>query len=152
MKKLIALAVTIAILLCVCTVSFAQTSTLPSLVLGILQQNFTDGDGISYEFSYDESSEIYYMYITIDGVAATASLASEGNEYADRWNTLCDTAISINTTLTESINSLADSDSATVSTNVRNDMNPDKIVLSVMYSVVVYDIVNDIDLLSAFSD
>ena len=152
MKKRIALAVSIAILLCVFAVSYAETSTLPDLVINILQQNFTDEDGIRYEFSYDEPANIYYIYVTIDGVAATAALASEGNTYDDQWNLLCESAISMNTTLTESINSLADSDSATVSTNVRNDMNPDKIVLSVMYGVVVYDIVNDIDLLSAFSD
>ncbi len=143
MKKLLSVTITLLFVMLCMPLAMADSYLPPSAVVLLFQSTFSSENGREYEFEYDEESKIYSLYITQKGLAYSASMAKLDDDIMGAWidmrdsfNELSDTAVGI-------ISDLTGDPSPFLSINVRNDLDSDKILLSLLNSVIIYDAVSD---------
>lgn len=141
MKKLISITVALLVAFLCVTVASADSSVSPSTVIALLQSAYSSSDGVEVEYKYDDDSSIYYMYITMDGIATSAVKAQSDSDLMDNWITMRDKLITLNTSFTDYISTLTGDSSTSLSLNLVNDTNSDNILLSILNSTVLYDAV-----------
>jgi len=119
--------------------SEAATSEFdPNSIVALLDASLEDGDGLSIDVEYDVSSDLYTIYITSDGLAAVAINAINGDaDSISAWDGLVESFIGINDTSTEMVRAFGSS--GLVSCVLLNDLNTDKVLLSSLDSVMIYD-------------
>ena len=118
------------------TTGIIDIYTAASLIESFVKDNFEN-----YNISCEEN--IITVNLWMDGLTASAMLAASGDEEAlTSWNTVVAGTQSYGTTTKETVDSLGLNDVA-VSINILNDQNTEKVLLSILDGVVVYDSVND---------
>ena len=143
MKKMLSITITLLLVVLCMPLALADTTLPPSAVVLLFQSTFSSENGTEYEFKYDEESKIYSMYITQEGLAYSASMAKFGDDIMSVWVDMRDSIMELSDTAIGIISDLTGDTSPFLSINVRNDLDPDKILLSTLNSVVIYDVVAD---------
>ena len=107
----------------------------------VLNQNFED----RYTIQQDEN--VITVNLWQDGVSLGAALAASGDESSiESWNTLVESMKSMTASMQKVLNDNGHGDVA-VLTQVVNDANTDNVLLSISLGTVLYDAVNNINLL-----
>lgn len=109
-----------------------------------LGQNFND-DGQGYEVKQD--GDIIQINVWGEGVSEGAVLAKANSEAKASWDGMVENFKSSSKSFQSVLDENGHSD-VTAMVNVVNDKNHDRIILIVSNGVVLYDAVNDINLLS----
>lgn len=107
-----------------------------AVIEALVSQNFEN-----YKIDYDDSGITLSLWQ--DGLAVGSVLASAGYEDSiESWNTIKDSLITFCDSVSESMETAGHGD-ATIMINVLNDQNTDKILLSALNGVIIYDVVNE---------
>ncbi len=146
MKKHIAFLLALVFSCTLFTAAFAETSTGSATVVTLLQSLTSNENGILFDVSYDDASDIYYLYMQQDGLGANASLAKSDADYLEQWYTLRTSLIDLCTNAMTLVKALTSSDNPSVAVVVRNDTDTDDILLTILNSIVIYDSVDGTDL------
>lgn len=109
-----------------------------------LSNNFTD-DGQGYKIEQDDN--IIMIYVWSDGITNEALRARYNDEYKAAWDNMVDSFKGSSESFQNVLDENGHSDVSSA-INVLNDKNKDNVLLSVLDGVVLYDAVNDIDLIS----
>lgn len=117
------------------TTGIIDIYTAAALIESFVKDNFEN-----YDISCEENTITVNLWM--DGLTTSAILASSGNEEAlASWNTVVEGAKSYSTATSETVDSLG-LDDVVVVVNILNDQNTEKVLLSILNGVVVYDSVN----------
>ena len=137
MKKWIAVLVA---LLLVANVGIGCASVSdPSMIVSLLDSVYQDEDTIQYEFSYDETSTIYSVNITVEGMAVVAYVAQTDDSTMKAWMKTREILLSVGENVLGFIKTMSEDENPFVSVNLKNDQSPDNVLFSSLNSIVVYD-------------
>lgn len=107
--------------------------------LSMLKVAYANEDGVEYDISYDEASDVYFVKIKASSVAKTALASSLGTEpHATNWRNICEAAIGIDEDARELLATLGYPDSH-VSVCIVNDENTANILFSTFNGAVITD-------------
>ena len=140
------------VILCLCVLlpsANADIKMEPASVVTMLESLFTNSEETQFEVSYDQPSEIYYIYVQQDNIALASSLALTNDSYKEQWSSMRTSLSDLCTNAVDLVKTLTSSKTANVAIFLRNDMNPDKILLGILNSIVVFDVVDGTDLLGS---
>lgn len=126
--------------------AYAGIGMMPESAVNMLNAAYagSEGDTITYKFSYDEKYSTYF------GIVKTASLLDIANacknepQEKETWNELVDAAKGTETAVTDFLGTLVDADDYSVALFYKDSAN-ETIVLMTWNGTVVYDYVNDIN-------
>lgn len=152
MKRIWILMLTLVLLVSASGVSLAETTLSSDAVLLSLETMFADTDSIQFDFDCASDESIYYMYVSMDGMAAFAMLAKSDDTYKASWTDLTDSLVKLNTSAGELLKLYLPEQTPAIATFLRNDASEDNVVYAVLDTLVVYDPVNGIDLLGLDSE
>lgn len=108
-------------------------------VLQVIESTLKDNFS-NVELLYED--QIITINLFEDGLSTAAVLAAAGsNEYCDSWNQLVESQQKLSSTIYENVSSIGFSDVAVV-LNILNDLDKDKVLLTTMNGIVLYDAVN----------
>lgn len=111
----------------------------PETVLSFLRTGFKDSDGVKYEVEYSPNGDVFIIYVTVDGMAQIAQSAIDGNsKSADDWNKQMQVLTDLSDATIKYIRVLGSQSS--MSFILRNDINPDNSLASMLNSVVIFDV------------
>ena len=147
MKRILILLLTLVLLISLSGVGVAETALSADSLVVLLESTFSDTDEVQLDFSYAADETLYYMYVTIDGMAAFVPLAKESDEYKTIWDSMVENLVSLNSTAGDLLKIYIPDNTPAVATFLRNDVSEDKVLFAVLSAVVVYDPVNNINLL-----
>jgi hypothetical protein len=147
MKKTVSLFLALLLAFACVSAAVADLSMDPDEVITLIRSAFANDDGIVYEFSYDEDTDLYYVYIAMDGLATAAALAGYNSDYQEQWTTMRASLTELNGSTLDFIDTLTSTDTASLALVVKNDANEDNVLLTILNSVVMYDAVDGTNLL-----
>jgi len=147
MKKRLSFVLVLLLALSLCLSALADNTCNAEDVISLLKTTFANTDGIAYDFSYDEDSNLFYITATMDGIAQDAVRATTNDTALDSWHTLRDSITSLNTSTLDFIKAMTGSDNVSLAISILNDQNTDNVLLTIFNSIVVYDVVDGIDLM-----
>lgn len=145
MKKSIALLLAVLLMVSFCVAALGESNADDDLVIALLRNSLQDSDTIKYTFEHSEESDIYFIYVTAEGIAAAATLAVDNDTYRQQWNDMSDNMVTLNQNAVDLVKTLNSGSDAFVAICILNDLNPDNYLLTVLNGYVVYDVVNGID-------
>lgn len=115
--------------------------------IDLLKISFDDSFGENYDLELDTENHILSFKIWGENITAGAYQAQNGSaELVESWNTMTENIVSMSKTVQQTIDDHCDETYSTVIYLI-NDQSPDKVLLAVSGSTVLYDVVNGIDLL-----
>lgn len=109
-------------------------------IVVLLNSALQDGDGVSYDVSYDAGMDAFIIYTLFDGAAEAAYAAQNGtdSDYS-AWVKMREAAVN----LSESLRKLVETSGseAHVCIYLLNDKNTDNVLLGILDSAVIVDAV-----------
>lgn len=147
MKRILILLLSLVLLVSLSGVGVAETALSADDLVVLLESTFSDTDAVQIDFSYAADESLYYMYVTANGMAALVSLAMENDEDRATWDSMVDTLVSLNSSAGTLLKLYVPDNTPAVATFLRNDASEDKVLFAALNATVVYDPVNDINLL-----
>lgn len=150
MRKFAAAMVSCLILL-VTTAASAGMGYTSDMAVSMINKLYSSSksDTVAYKFSFDEKYNTYLGVVRTDGILSIASACKSGTLNTADWDKVVDSTQGIEKNVTDVLGTLVDADDYSVAIFIK-DVASDTTVLITWNGKVIYDYVNDINVVDQY--